>query len=45
MGVSPTGRRIAMDGIAVDVMRDGKRTEGWGQLDRLGMLQQLGAAG
>jgi predicted ester cyclase len=45
MGVAPTGRRVAVDGIAVDVIRGGKRTEGWAQLDRLGLLQQLGQRG
>jgi predicted ester cyclase len=42
MGVAPTGRTVAFDGIAIDVMRDGKRTDGWAQLDRLALLQQLG---
>jgi predicted ester cyclase len=41
MGAAPTGRQVAFDGIAIDVMRDGKRTDGWAQLDRLALLQQL----
>jgi predicted ester cyclase len=43
LGIAPTGRRVAFDGIAIDLMRDGKRTDGWAQLDRLGLLEQLGA--
>jgi predicted ester cyclase len=43
MGAAPTGRRVEFGGIAVDVMRDGRRTEGWAQLDLLGLLNQLGA--
>jgi predicted ester cyclase len=43
LGVAPTGRRVAFDGIAIGVMRDGQRVGGWAQLDRLGLLTQLGA--
>jgi predicted ester cyclase len=42
MGIAPTGRRVEFDGIAIDVMRDGQRVAGWAQLDRLGLLTQLG---
>jgi predicted ester cyclase len=42
-GIAPTGRSVELDGIAIDVMRDGLRVEGWAQLDRLGLLTQLGA--
>ena len=42
MGIAPTGRKVEFDGIAIDVMRDGKRVEGWAQLDRLALLSQLG---
>jgi predicted ester cyclase len=42
MGIAPTGRKVEFGGIAIDVMRDGKRVDGWGQLDRLGLLTQLG---
>jgi predicted ester cyclase len=41
--VAPTGRRVELDGIAIDVMRDGRRVAGWAQLDMLGLLVQLGA--
>jgi predicted ester cyclase len=43
LGVAPTGREVEFGGIAIDVMRDGVRVEGWGQLDRLALLTQLGA--
>lgn len=42
MGIPPTGRPVEFTGIAIDVMRDGKRVNGWAQLDRLGLLRQLG---
>lgn len=43
LGVASTGRRVEVGGIAIDVMRDGRRVAGWGQWDRLGLLVQLGA--
>jgi predicted ester cyclase len=43
LGIASTGRRVEFDGIAIDVMRDGQRTDGWAQFDRLGLLVQLGA--
>jgi predicted ester cyclase len=43
MGIAPTGRDVAVDGIAIDVMRDGVRVQGWAEIDRLGLLTQLGA--
>jgi len=45
MGVPPTGKSVEFGGIAIDVMRDGKRVNGWAQLDRLGLLTQLGVVG
>jgi predicted ester cyclase len=44
MGIAATGRAVAIDGIAIDVMRGDKRVEGWAELDRLGLLTQLGTA-
>jgi len=41
MGIEPTGREVAFDGIAIDVMRGDQRVDGWAQIDRLGLLQQL----
>ncbi len=42
LGIAPTGRSVEFDGIAIDVMRDGQRVDGWAQLNRLGLLAQLG---
>jgi predicted ester cyclase len=41
MGIEPTGREVAFDGIAIDVMRGDQRVDGWAQIDRLGLLDQL----
>ncbi len=43
LGIASTDRRVEFDGIAIDVMRNGLRVDGWAQLDRLGLLVQLGA--
>ena len=43
MGIAPTGRSVEFGGIAIDEKRDGVRVDGWAQLDRLGLLTQLGA--
>lgn len=39
--IAPTGKEVAMDGIAVLRVRDGMIVENWVQYDRLGLLQQL----
>jgi predicted ester cyclase len=44
LGIAPTGRSVEFDGIAIDVMLDGQRVDGWAQLDRLGLLVQLGVS-
>jgi len=41
-GVEPTGKRIAISGITMYRMGNGKIVEAWEQLDLLGMWQQLG---
>jgi hypothetical protein len=41
LGVAATGRRVAFDRIATDVMRDGKRTDGRAHPNRLGLLAHL----
>jgi steroid delta-isomerase-like uncharacterized protein len=41
-GVAPTGKRIAVSGITIYRLSDGKIVEAWEQLDMLGMWQQLG---
>ena len=40
----PTGKRIAVDGLIVDRVADGKVQERWEQWDQAVMLQQLGYA-
>jgi len=42
--VPATGRRVRVDGLILDRLRDGKVVERWEQWDQLGMLQQLGLA-
>jgi steroid delta-isomerase-like uncharacterized protein len=41
-GVEPTGKQIAISGITIYRIADGKIIEAWEQLDLLGMWQQLG---
>jgi steroid delta-isomerase-like uncharacterized protein len=43
MGIAPTGKSISVG--VIDIMRiaDGKVVEHWGQMDSMGMMQQLGA--
>ncbi len=43
MGIGPTGRRVTVEGIAIYRLAGGRIVEHWGQLDILGLLQQLGA--
>ena len=43
MGIGPTERQVKITGITVDRISGGKIEE-WNNFDRLGMLQQLGAA-
>ena len=42
-GVAPTGRQVACTSIGIDRMQDGKVVDGWGELDMVGMMQQMGA--
>ncbi len=42
--VPPTGRRVRVDGLILDHVKDGKVTERWEQWDQMAMLQQLGLA-
>ncbi len=42
MGVAGTGETIALSGINIFRISDGKIVERWGQLDQLGLLHQLG---
>ena len=43
LGVPPTGREIALDGITIMRFRDGLVVERWSQADMLGLLVQFGA--
>lgn len=42
MGVPPTGRRVEIDGLSMERLRDGKTIERWLQYDTAALLQQLG---
>jgi steroid delta-isomerase-like uncharacterized protein len=42
-GRAPTGRQVSNEGIGIYRVEDGKIVELWSQVDRLGVLQQLGA--
>ncbi|MGH2531790.1 MAG: ester cyclase [Thermomicrobiales bacterium] len=44
MGVPPSGRRIEVDGISMDRLRDGQTIERWLQYDTVALLQQIGSA-
>lgn len=41
-GIPPTGKRITVTGIFIDRVANGKIVERWGQVDMLGVMQQLG---
>jgi len=41
-GIEPTGKRITVTGIWIDRVAAGKIAERWGQVDMLGVMQQLG---
>jgi predicted ester cyclase len=40
----PTGRRVEMTGINIDRTADGRFIKRWYEMDRLGLMRQLGAA-
>ena len=42
LGMPPTGRTVAVSGINIDRLANGKLVEHWRSADQLGMLQQLG---
>jgi len=42
MGMAPTGKQVAMTGIAIILIANGKLVEEWANTDILGMMQQLG---
>jgi steroid delta-isomerase-like uncharacterized protein len=43
MGIPPTGKRVSIGVIDVIHMDGGKFVEHWGQMDSMGMMQQIGA--
>jgi steroid delta-isomerase-like uncharacterized protein len=42
MGVTASGQTVALRGINIFRLRDGRIVERWGRLDDLGLLRQLG---
>jgi predicted ester cyclase len=42
-GVAPTGRRVEFVGQSIDRGVEGKIVESWIEVDRLGVMEQLGA--
>jgi len=40
-GLAPTGKTVALTGITIARLRDGKFIESWNNWDALGMMQQL----
>lgn len=45
MGVPPTGKVIDIEVIDILRVKDGKITDHWNQVDRLGLMQQMGVLG
>jgi steroid delta-isomerase-like uncharacterized protein len=43
LGISPTGRRVQMDGINIFRLEHGRIVERWGVLDQAGLMRQLTA--
>ena len=43
LGVSPTGELVAMSGIVISRVTEGKIVEEWDEYDLLGLMRQLGA--
>jgi predicted ester cyclase len=42
-GIPPSGKSVAVTSVGIDRVQDGLVTEGWGELDMVGMMQQMGA--
>jgi predicted ester cyclase len=42
-GVPPSGKPVAVTSVGIDRVQGGLVTEGWGELDMVGMMQQMGA--
>lgn len=43
MGIPPTGKSVSFGVIDIIRIAGGKFVEHWGQMDRMGLMQQLGA--
>ena len=43
MGISPTGREVTFEGLALDRVVDGKIVENWVEMDLEVILKQIGA--
>jgi predicted ester cyclase len=41
--VPPSGKTVACTSIGIDRITNGKVSDGWGELDMIGMMQQMGA--
>lgn len=41
-GTAPTGKQVSVTSIGIDRVVDGKVVEGWGEVNMLSMMQQLG---
>jgi predicted ester cyclase len=42
-GVPASGKAVAVTSVGIDRVTDGLVSEGWGELDMVGMMQQMGA--
>ncbi len=42
-GIPPSGKSVAVTSVGIDRVQEGLVTEGWGELDMVGMMQQMGA--
>jgi len=42
-GIPPSGNKVVVTSVGIDRVQSGLVTEGWGELDMIGMMQQMGA--
>ncbi|MBN1148251.1 MAG: ester cyclase [Anaerolineales bacterium] len=42
-GVAPSGKKVTVTSIGIERIADGKIAESWGDLNLLGVMQQIGA--
>jgi len=42
MGIAPTGKQVTLTGIGIVRIEGGKAIEEWGEMNMMGMMQQLG---